>query len=355
MKLPNFLLKMQRISATNKIFLLQNLSVMVKTGIALAEALDTLAQQIKNKKLKNILLDITDNIKKGKSFGESLEPHQREFGDLFVNMVKSGEAGGKLEEVLKQLYVQTKKDHELVMKVRHALTYPVIIIVAMIGIGIFMVTFVLPNITKLFKDLDVQLPLFTRLLIALSDFVQAHGLVVALASLLTLIIFIRLAKTERGQKIIDLLFLKLPLISTITKKINLARISRNLSSLIKTDIAIVESINITARIIGNAYYRQALIVMSERVKKGEKMADILKNYPKIFPATITQIIAVGEETGAVDEVLENLADFYEDEVYQTMNTLPTIIEPILMLLIGFGVAGIALAIMMPMYSLTQSF
>jgi type IV pilus assembly protein PilC len=135
----------------------------------------------------------------------------------------------------------------------------------------------------------------------------------------------------------------------------LARISRNLSSLIKTDIAIVESINITARIIGNAYYRQALIVMSERVKKGEKMADILKNYPKIFPATITQIIAVGEETGAVDEVLENLADFYEDEVYQTMNTLPTIIEPILMLLIGFGVAGIALAIMMPMYSLTQSF
>ncbi|HNW09390.1 MAG TPA: type II secretion system F family protein [bacterium] len=343
-----------KIPVAAKIFFLQNLSVMIKTGIPLADALRTLGEQTKNKKLQAILLAVYEKIKNGSTFGESIEQYKKDFGELFINMIKAGEASGRLEESLNELYLQSKKDHELKMKVRNALTYPVVIIIAMIGIVIFLVIFVLPNITALFKDLDAELPIATRIVIAVSDFFQAHSIVVGLSLVVGLTIFIKFIHTKTGKKVFDRLFLKLPIISPIIQKINLARMSRSLSSLIKTDIAIVETFNITSRIVGNTIYKETLQEVAEQLKKGQKIAEVAKKYPHIFPPVITQMISVGEETGALDEVLENLANFYEDEVFQTMNTLPTIIEPILMLCIGFGVAIIALAILMPMYSLTES-
>lgn len=348
------LLDFLKIPATAKVFFLQNLSVMIKTGIPLAEGLKTLGEQTKNRKLQNILLDVHEKIKNGRSFGESIEKYAKEFGELFVNMIKAGEASGRLEESLHELYLQTKKDHELKMKIRNAMTYPTVIVVAMIGIVIFLVIFVLPNITALFKDMDVELPITTRILIAVSDFFQAYAIFVGIGAIAGLAIFIKFFRSKPGKKLFDRLFLKLPIISVIIRKINLARMSRSLSSLIKTDIAIVETFVITSKVVGNTVYQETLQEVAEQLKKGQKIAEIAKKYPDIFPPVITQMIGVGEETGALDEVLENLASFYEEEVNQTMNTLPTIIEPILMLMIGAGVAVIALAILMPMYSLSQS-
>lgn len=353
-KIDDFLSNLQGISATAKIFFLQNLSVMIKTGIPLAEALETLGKQIKNKKLKSIIYHVFESVKKGKTFSESLAPYEQDFGELFINMIKAGETSGNLEEILKKLYEQTKKDHALKTKVRNAMTYPIIIVLAMFGIGAFVVFFVLPNITSLFKELNVQLPLATRVLIGISDFVQNNGLLTATVTIVFLIAFIRIIRTKKGKNILDNIFIHLPVLAPIIKKINLSRISRSLSSLIKTDIAISESILITSKVVGNSLYRQALANASEQVKKEEKLADILRNYPNIFPAIVTQMIAIGEETGALDEVLDNMAKFYEEDVYQTMETLPTIIEPILMILIGIGVAGVAVAILMPMYTLTES-
>ncbi|HPN89621.1 MAG TPA: type II secretion system F family protein [Candidatus Paceibacterota bacterium] len=348
------LLSFLKIPISAKVFFLQNLSVMIKTGIPLADALKTLGEQTKNKKLQTILLDVYEKIKNGSTFGESIEKYKKDFGELFINMIKAGEASGRLEESLNELYTQSKKDHELRMKVRNAMTYPVIIIIAMIGIVTFLVIFVLPNITALFKDLDVELPITTRIIIAISDFFQAYSLMVGLSVLIFLAVFIKFIRTKTGKKILDRIFLKLPIVSSIIQKINLARMSRSLSSLIKTDIAIVETFNITSRVVGNTIYKETLQEVAEQLKKGQKIAEVAKKYPHIFPPVITQMISVGEETGALDEVLENLANFYEEEVFQTMNTLPTIIEPILMIFIGFGVAIIALAILMPMYSLTES-
>ncbi|MDO8668791.1 MAG: type II secretion system F family protein [Candidatus Buchananbacteria bacterium] len=344
----------KKISPTNKIFLLQNLSVMIKAGVPLADALNTLAQQTKNKKLKNILLDIQNKIKEGKNFSESLEPYQENFGELFVNMIRAGETSGQLDSVIKELHQQTNKDHQLMMKVRNALTYPVIIIIAMLGIGTFMMIFVLPNITNLFTELEVELPLPTRILIGVSNFTQAYGLWIVVAVILLVFIFTRGVKTNKGKYALDAVLLKIPIVSGIIKKINLARASRSLSSLIKTDITIIETLQITSRILGNSFYKKALMESAEQVKKGNKMADVFKNYPHIFPPNIIQMVSVGEETGSLDEVLENLAVFYEEEVYNTMENLPVIIEPVLMLLIGAGVAGIALAIMLPMQTLTQT-
>jgi len=335
----------QKVSATNKIFLLQNISVMIKAGVPLADSLSTLASQTNNKKLKTILTDVQQKIKEGKNFS----------GELFINMIRAGEASGQLDEVINKLYVQTKKDHELVQKVRNAMTYPVIIILAMFGIGTFMIVFVLPNITKLFSDLDVQLPITTRILIGFSDFVQTNGILVMIGIIVFVVSFGKAIRTKKGKHIFDSITLRLPIVGKIIKKINLARAARNLSSLIKTDITIVETLEITSRILGNSHYRKALLESAEEVKKGNKMADILKSYPLLFPPNIIQMISVGEETGSLDEVLENLAGFYEEEVYNTMENLPIIIEPVLMILIGIAVGGIALAIMTPMMTLTQSF
>ncbi|MFA5029258.1 MAG: type II secretion system F family protein [Patescibacteria group bacterium] len=354
-KIKNFFTSWQRISTPNKIFMVQNLSIMIKTGVPLAEALDVLAQQVKNNKLKNILANIRDQIKKGCSFGESLETYQRDFGELFINMIKAGEASGRLEEVLHELYLQSKKDHDLLLKVRNALTYPAIILVAMVGIGIFIITFVLPNITKLFKDLDVELPLATRIIISINDLAQSYGLIILTVIIIVVAILVKALKTKTGKRGLDLLLLKTPIVASVIKKINLARLSRSLSALIKADIPIIDTLNITSRVVGNHFYREALNQIAEQVRKGEKMGNAFRNYPHIFPAIIDQMVAVGEETGSLDEVLEKLADFYEEEVYQTMNNLPTIIEPLLMLVIGLGVAGIALGILMPMYSLSEKF
>lgn len=344
----------KKISSTNKIFLLQNLSVMIRAGVPLADALSTLAEQTKNKSIKTILFDIQKKIKEGKNFSESLEPYQENFGEMFINMIKAGETSGQLDSVIKELHQQTTKDHQLMTKVRNALTYPVIILLAMFGIGTFMMVFVLPNITNLFSELNVQLPLPTRILIAVSNFVQANGAWILIALVLFMFIFIRTIKTKGGKYLFDAILLKIPVVSGIIKKINLARASRSLSSLIKTDITIIETLQITSRVLGNSFYKKALLESAEQVKKGNKMADVFRNYPNIFPPNIIQMVSVGEETGSLDEVLENLATFYEEEVYSTMDNLPVIIEPVLMILIGVAVAGIALAIMMPMQTLTEN-
>jgi type IV pilus assembly protein PilC len=354
-KIDQFLFKCQKIPATSKIFFLQNLSIMVKAGVSLANGLKTLGAQTKDKKLKYIINDIGEQINRGKNFGESIEPYQKDFGEMFVNMVKAGEISGRLEEVLRDLSIQTKKEHEIKAKIKHALIYPIVILTAIIAIGTFMIFFVLPNITGMFEDLEVELPLATRILIKISDYGQANGLITGIIGLVVLGSLIKIARTKRGKYYLDIVLLKTPIISPIIQKINLAKMARNLSALIKTDIDIVNTIEITARIIGNSLYQEALHQSAEQVKKGEKIANILQQHPKLFPPIITQMIAVGEETGALDEVLEKMADFYEEEVTQTMENLPTIIEPILMVLMGLAVAGIALAVLMPMFTLTQSF
>ena len=342
------------IPATAKIFLLQNLSVMLKAGISLADALNTLSEQVKNKKLKKILAKATNTIREGKTLSESFEPYSKDFGELFINMIKAGESSGRLEEVLNELYIQHKKDHTIVTKVRNAMIYPCIIIVAMLGISIFVLIFVLPTITGMFREMNTQLPITTRVLIFVSDFMQEYGLYILIVAVIILLILYKSSKTKKGKNFFDRLLLKTPIVSSIISKINLARASRSLCSLIKTDIAIVDTLNITSKVLGNSVFSQTFSETAEKIKKGQKLTSILKEYPKIFPGIFVQMVSVGEETGTLDNVLGNLADFYEEEVSQTMNNLPVIIEPILMLLIGAGVAGIAVAVFMPIFSMTEN-
>ena len=352
-KINLFLQKLTSVPLAEKLFFIQHLGIMLKAGISLSTALKTLAKQTTNKRFARIIADISRNVEKGVSFTESLKPHEKIFGQLFINMIESGEISGKLEEVLKRLYLQFKKNHELLSKVKGALIYPIVILIAMSGIGTFIMIAVVPKITAMFKDFNAELPLATKLLIKFSDSLVANGLLYLVALIVVILTIVQLIKTKRGRYAFHGLLLKLPIFSPIIKKINLARFARTTSSLLKTDIMIIKSFQIAANVLGNVHYRQALMEMSDKIKKGGTINEVVANYPKLFPPVVAQMIAVGEDTGELDYILEELAEFYEGEIDQTMNNLPAIIEPILILALGLVVGGMAVAVIMPMYALTS--
>ncbi len=353
-RINNYLLKFSRVPLKEKLFFVQHLSVMLKAGISLSKALQTLSLQTKNKYFAFILSDIAIKVEKGESFAECLKSYQNVFGELFISMIEAGEISGKLEEVLNQLFIQMKKEHALISKVKGALTYPVVIMMAMFGIGVFMMIFVVPRITAIFTEMDVELPLPTKILINVSNAIANHGLISLLIFISIIIIFIRILKTYKGKYIFQAILLKSPIIGPIIKKINLARFARNISSLLKTDIMIVKTFQITASVLSNLHYRKAILDMANHIKKGDNLSDVIKKYPKLFPPVVVQMIAIGEQTGELDNILIELAEFYEEEVDQIMENLPSIIEPLLILMLGTGVGGVAVAIIMPMYSITNS-
>lgn len=353
-KINDFLLKLSRVPLREKLFFVQHLGVMLKSGISLSIALETLAKQTNNKYFKKIIIDVGENVEKGGGFAESLTPHKKVFGELFISMIEAGELSGKLEIVLHQLFIQMKKEHTLISKVKGALTYPAVIMIAMFGIGGFLFVFVIPKITTMFTEMNAELPLPTKVLIAISNAIAGNGILSAIIFIAFIIIIVNLLKTQKGKYIFQAILLKAPVISPIIKKINLARFARNISSLLKTDIMIIKTFQITANVLGNLHYKHALLEMSQKIKKGGKLSEVIGSYPNLFTPVVTQMVAIGEETGELDNILIELAEFYEEEVDQIMENLPSIIEPLLILALGLGVGGVAVAIIMPMYSITAS-
>lgn len=353
-KIDNLLLKFSRVPLKEKLFFVQHLGIMLKAGISLSVALTTLSQQTKNKYFISILTDVAKKVEKGNSFASALKDHHKVFGELFVSMVDAGEMSGKLEEVLHELFIQMKKEHALISKVKGALTYPAVILIAMLGIGTFLILVIVPRITGMFEDMNVELPLPTKILIGVSQAVIHHGVISVIILVVSVILIIQTLKTTRGKYIFQAILLKTPVFSSIIKKINLARFARNISSLLKTDIMIIKTFQITANVLGNLHYRNALMDMSRKIKKGGKISEVIKSYPKLFTPVVAQMVTVGEDTGELDTILMELAEFYEEEVDQIMENLPAIIEPLLILFLGAGVGGVAVAIIMPMYSITSA-
>lgn len=353
-KVKTWIEKPRKLKLADKIFFVQQLKVMVKSGISLSVALKTLAQQTESKTFKIVLDDLQAMVEKGNLLSQGLEVHKKLFGELFINMIKAGEASGKLEDVMEQLFVQMKKDHEIIAKVRGAMIYPSIVVTLMLIIGTLVIVYVVPTISTVFLELNVELPLATRILIGISNLAVNYGIFFLIGLGISIAIFIRVIKTPQGKMNFHRVLLKLPVAGPIIKKINIARFCRTLSSLLKTDIPIVQSFEITSKILGNMVYRNALIDAKEKIKKGISIQQSMQPYTEIFPPVVLQMISVGEETGSLDNILEESAIFYEEDVSQTMETLPSLIEPILMVVLGVGVGGMAVAVMMPLYSLSEA-
>ena len=339
-----------------KIFFTENLRVMIKAGLSLTEALRTLAMQTESKGFKQVIIEIKEDVEKGRSLSQSLEKHARLFEPIFINMIGAGELSGTLEKTLEQLTTQMRKDYELISKIKGALTYPVVILCATVVIVTGLIVYVIPQILSIFEEVGAeQLPLPTKILIAVTNFVTHHSLLVILLVLGAVTAFLWSIKTRPGRAVWHGFLLKMFIVGPIVKKINLARFARTLSSLMRTDIPIVQSLQITSDIVRNVYYRDACLRAAEAVKKGQPVSQILDLSPKLFPPLIVQMTAVGERAGTVDEMLEEVAEFYEKQVDQVMNNLSSIIEPLLILFLGAVVGGIALAVITPIYALTTKF
>jgi len=352
-KIKNFFITHSKVPIKEKIFFVQQLSIMVKTGISLAVAIKTLRKQTGNKKMALILQEVEDNIQKGSLLSKTLEKYSKDFGQLFVNMIKSGEQSGRLEEVLKQLFIQMKKDHAIVSKVKGAMIYPSVVLIGMVGVGILMMVFVMPNLIGVFEELNAQLPVPTRVLIWMSKATQQYGIILFAVFIGLIVLFLRFKATKKGRRMIHKILLNIPVSSLIIKKVNIARFSRTFSALLKTDIPIIETFQITSRVLGNQIYSDSLDAAQEKIKKGMRVEEALRPYPKLYPPVILQMISVGEETGSLDDILEQTAQFYEEDVDQTMTNFPALIEPILILVLGVAVGTMAVAVIMPLYSLSQ--
>ena len=349
-----FLDRFQSVPLKERMVFARNLSVMISSGLTLSRSITNLVAQTRNKYFKKILTDIFENVQSGKTLSESLAKYPGVFSELFVNMVYVGEVSGNLDQVLDILAVQLEKEHDLLSKVKGALTYPTVVIVAMIGIMILMLTYILPKILGVFKDMNVDLPPMTKFVMKLSEFFQTHAVIVIGLFIGTIIFMKFFLKTDSGKRTLSYVTLRLPIVSNIIIKVNCARFARIYSALLKSGVSVVDSLNIVARTLSNVYYKDALKEGVAAIQKGTDLSEVIAAYPLMFPVLVPQMIEVGEETGKTELVLEKLAEFYEGEVDQITKNLSSIIEPILMLLIGGMVGFFAVAMMQPMYSVLEN-
>jgi len=344
----------QGVPVVQKIFFTQNLGVMLRGGFSISRAMGTLALQTNHKYFRKVVLQLQSDVESGIQFSQALRKHPRVFSELFINMIAAGEASGKLDDVLKSLTIQMKKEHQLVGKVRGAMIYPLVVVFTMVIAAIAMMVFVVPRLMAVFGDSGVELPLPTRILIAMSDFVTKQWHIALSALIIVVVGFLLFKRTKKGTWIIDAMNLRMPIIGPIILKVNLARFTRNLSSMLATDIPIIDTFHIIGRTLGSAHYRASIEASSNALRSGQSISKVLEAYPRLYPPLVQQMISVGEESGTLDEVSGELATFYEEEVDQTMSNLSTILEPVLLLILGGGVAALALAIMLPIYNLSDA-
>lgn len=337
-----------------KMVFARNLGVMISAGVNISKAIFNLSLQTRNRKFQQVLGEIKENLQEGKTLSEGLAEYPGIFNNLFINMVKVGETAGNLEEVLGIVATQLEKDHELIRKVKGAMTYPAVIVLAMIGIGILMLTYILPQITGVFADMEVTLPPTTMFIISISDFLRNHSIATTFLLIFSLIFFKIFSKTEIGKKTLSFAAINAPLIKGLVVQVNCARFARIYSSLLKSGVSVVESLRIISDTLSNYYYRNEIKNGIEKMQKGVAMSKILANKQKIFPPLVIQMLEVGEETGKTEAVLLRLAEFYEAEVDQITKNLSSIVEPVLMLLIGGAVGFFAVAMLQPMYSVLEN-
>lgn len=353
-KKGEFKIGLGKVSLVEKIMFTRNLAVMIGAGLSLSKAVEILAIQTSNVKFQKALSAVSKDVQKGETFAAGLEKHKKIFPDLYVNMVKIGETAGNLQQVLGSLAVQMKKDHDVVSRVKGALMYPSIILIAMTGIGALMMTMVVPSLAKTFEDIGTELPASTQFIISLSNFL-VNFWYIAILILTVLVYSIRAAlKTEQGKQIFDKMILKAPIFGRLSRQMNSARFSRTLAILIESGVPIVNALDIISKTLTNYFFAESLREAAKGIQQGKQLHEILKQYENLYPPMVFQMVEVGEETGALTKIMSQLADFYEEEVENVTKNLSTIIEPILMVVIGAAVGFFAISMITPMYSVLDT-
>ncbi|MCE9629003.1 MAG: type II secretion system F family protein [Candidatus Vogelbacteria bacterium] len=343
-----------RVSLREKIMFAQNLAAMLEAGLALARSLSVFERQTRNKFLKKSIAKIIAKVNAGKSLSMALLEQPAVFPSVFAAMVAAGEESGTLPGSLKLIGEQLDKSYELKRKIRGAMIYPAIIIVVIILIGILMMIFVVPALTATFQELKLDLPLSTRAIIGLSNFFVNYYLIVIVVTLASVVGFSFWRKTKVSKIMISRLALKLPVIGVMVQELNSALVMRNLSALISAGVSLTESLKITSSVVNNTEYQNLLLGSIEAIEKGVLVSQVFKAREDLFPPLVGEMAEVGEETGELAAMLLRGAIFFEGEVDNKTKNLSTIVEPVLLVLIGCAVGFFAISMIGPMYSLTEA-
>jgi type IV pilus assembly protein PilC len=325
-------------------------ATMINSGLSLLRSLDILAMQTDNKALAKVIEQVGADVEGGSSLSGALGRHPKVFSPLYVSMIKAGEAGGVLDTVLMQLASTLEKAVELRQKIKSAMTYPVAVLVLVLIILTAMLVFVVPMFDSLYSELGGELPKMTQLLLTVSRIVTTFFPFLIIATVIGVFLMKRWLRTSTGRRIFDKAMLKAPVFGSLIHKTALARFSRTLESLLKAGVPILESLEITADTVGNVIVKEAVLEVREGVKHGEALAKPMADM-KVFPPMVGQMMAVGEETGALDDMLGKIGEFYEQEVEATVAALTSLLEPLLIVVLGGTVGGMVIALYMPMFNI----
>jgi len=325
-------------------------ATMINAGLPMVQCLDILSQQSEKEFLKRSISTVMSDVEGGSTLGEAMQKHPKVFSQLYVNMVEAGEAGGILDLILNRLATYLEKADALQRKVKSALTYPTVVGIVAVGATVFMLMFIIPTFAKMFTDFGGTLPLPTAIVMGMSDFLRSYWYLIAMAIAGIVVGIQRYYKTEGGRLNIDRLLLRLPALGPVVRKGSVARFTRTLGTLISSGVPILNGLEITARTAGNKVIEDAVLATRESISQGNTIADPLKQ-AGVFPPMVTQMISVGEQTGALDEMLEKIATFYDDEVDTAVDTMTSIIEPVMIVVMGIIVGGMLIAMYLPMFKL----
>ncbi len=328
----------------------RQLSSMIMTGLTLVEALKILEQQKTSQALNDITKDLISQISEGASFSTALQSHSEYFSDVYIALIKAAEKSGLLDKILARLADNLERSEDLNKKIKSAMFYPTIVIVAMGGVLVVMNVFVIPQLGALYSDLGLELPFATKLVLTISKITTTFWPFILIAVILGIIMYNRFKKTPEGVKIIDKLKLKMPVMGSVLTLATLDEISRTLSLLVSSGTFIIEGINITANVAGNYWYKAAMMSTSALVEKGVPLSDAL-DHQKIFPPMLIQMTKVGESTGKIDESLLKVSEYFERDLDVKIKTITTAIEPILIIFLGVSVAFLTIAVITPIYGL----
>jgi len=345
----------ERISSVDILFLVRNLATTIKAGLSIIEALDIIAADAEKKIMKSILQEVKADIKNGQPLSSAFEAHAKTFPPVFIGMIKAGESSGQLDKTLNDLAKYLTREYSLRSRIRVALAYPIILVVGSIAVIALLLVFVLPRMASSFASSRVELPLVTRFFIGISNVITwSYTVDIIVLAFLTWFVFF-FNRTIMGKRFFSWVMAKTPVIKDVIKRVSIVRFARTFGNLMGGGLSAVESLELAGVSIGNNLYSEAIQKTIVDIKNGMTISDALSKYPDLFPRILISLIVVGERTGTLHEVLGTFADFYDEEVDNSLKSLTSMLEPMLLLVMGLIVGAIAISIILPIYKLVGSF
>ncbi len=345
----------QRVNVKDLMLFTRQLSTLISAEIAISDALRTLHKQVTKPVLKDAIFDIYTDVEGGLYLSQALSKHPNVFSDFFVNMIRSAEVSGRLEQTLLFLADYLEKEMKLKDKIRNAMIYPIFVIVIFFVVLAVVVTVVIPQLKSIFDEVDAKLPLLTRIVMGAGNFLSSWGILILIVIGIGVAFAIKYFRSEEGRQVWDEIILSIPVIGGLSKKIAITRLATSTNVLMRGGLPIANSLEISGRVVSNSLYRRILNETADDIRKGGTISGTFTRYPEYFPPMVTQMIVIGENSGKLDELLSKISSFYDEEVQNAINSAVELIQPILIVLLGVFIGLFVAAVLIPIYNLAQVF